>query len=65
MFKNNSTLALFCKQVTQYVVDSNSNLAQVVAELDANEQVKVAYLDNWGQIIGVKIIGVKDNWGQR
>jgi RHS repeat-associated protein len=31
-------------EVTQYVVDSNDSLAQVVAELDANNQVNVAYL---------------------
>ena len=31
-------------QVTQYVVDSNDSLSQVVAELNQDNQVKVAYL---------------------
>ncbi|MEK8020016.1 MAG: RHS repeat-associated core domain-containing protein, partial [Candidatus Parabeggiatoa sp.] len=31
-------------EVTQYVVDSNDSLAQVIAELDKDDQVKVAYL---------------------
>jgi YD repeat-containing protein len=31
-------------EITQYVVDSNSSLSQVIAELDKNGQVEVAYL---------------------